>query len=138
MKFLEYTSQEEEEKLIINEANAAMYNLKRWQKLENKRHILTNNIIRGLKLKFPRLTNVYITNNAIELNTELHSNRVSHYTRIEDKNIPQFKCDIQAKDLPDTAEDFLIMKKNIEDDKQEIMTSLNYIRFRYNINDKEY
>ncbi len=138
MKFLEYTSQEEEEKLIIDEANKAMYDLKRWQKLENKRHILTNNITRGLKLKFPRLTDIYITNNSIELNTELHSNRVSLYTRIEDKNVPQFRCDIQTKDLPDTAEDFLIMKKNIEDDKQEIMTAMNYIRFRYNINDEEY
>ncbi len=133
MVFMNYITDNETEKEIIDNTNRAIYNLKRWKKLEDKRSYIIGDIEKGLKLKYPKLTYVSITADSIGLETELHTNHVCRWTSSKDANIPKFKCDIQVKDMPDTAEEFMNMKANIKADKQEIMTAMNYIRFRYNL-----
>ncbi len=134
MTFMKYKhNEQDEEKKIIDIANSAMYELKRWKKLEDRRDYFIKDIEKALKLKYPKLIYVSITADAIGLETELHSNYVSRWTQKKDMNIPKFKCNIQEKNLPDTVEEFMAMKANIAADKQEIMTAMNYIRFRYNL-----
>ncbi len=134
MKFMEINENHtEDESIIIDDANEAVDKMMMWKKLENKRYIYKNSIERAIKLKFPRITYVNIEHDSISLETELHTNRISKYQEKKNKNIPTFKCNVQNKDMPDTIEDFLAMKENIKADKQEIMTVMNYISFRYDI-----
>ena len=129
--FMEYITDNEEEKKMIDEANSSMYSLKRWKNLEDKRDRMIASVEKVLKLKYPRLTFVHITNSGITMETDLHSSSVSRWGSADNQNIPKFKCDIQVKDMPDNAEDYMKMRDNIMADKQEIMTAMNYVRFRY-------
>lgn len=137
MKFIDEDAFEsEEEKEIIAIANEAIIKLKKWKTLEKKRWYMTEDIKKAMMLKFPKLTYCRLEHDSISLETDLHSNHVSKYTDSDKKNVPSFKCDIQVKDMPNTAEEFLEMKKNIEKDRQEIMTAMYYVLFRYDIYEK--
>jgi hypothetical protein len=122
-----------EEIQIINTGNSALYTMRQWRKLEQKRSILAMDIEKVMKLKFPRLTSIYISDSSISLDTDLHSISLSKYNTSRYQLDPKFKCDIQVKDLPDTAEDYMIMRKNIKEDRAEIMKAAMYLVFRYDI-----
>ena len=125
-----------QEENIIHYANDAMEKMKKWKELEDNRSFLNTDIEKGLKLKFENLISFSISNDSIYVETELHANSISRWTSNKDKNVPTFKCEVQAKNLPDTPEEFMEMKENIEKDKQESMTIMNYVLFRYPIERK--
>jgi len=130
--FLQRTKETtDEEYQIILDATTSLEDLKKWRILEKRRSINIEAIKRALLLKFPLLTSVSIADNAIQLQTELHSQAFWSW----DKSVsePVFKCDIQVKDMPDNAEDYLKMRANIMEDKRQIMTAMNYIYFRFDI-----
>ncbi len=134
MSFIKITdNMTDEEKAIVNEANDAMVKLKAWKKLEDERVYMVSNIERAIKLRFPGVQSVSISSDSVYIETELHTNSVTRWATDKDINVPRFKCDVQAKNLPNTAEEFMEMKANIEMDKQKIMTAMNYILFRYSV-----
>ena len=124
----------EEEYEIVKDATRALENMHTWKMLEKSRSHFIESIKRAIMLKFPLINHIGITHNSISVQTELHSQHFCIYDLSVPK--PEFKCDIQVKDMPDNAEDYLKMRANIIEDRKQIMTAMNYIYFRYDIKAK--
>ena len=126
-------AQDEDEVKMIMEANSAFENMKQWKRHEDSRSMYETSMQRALKLVFPRIDTVSIRNDTVTLDTEKHYYRKNRYDSTNNPSTPSFKCDITVEEMPDNAEDYLAMRKEIQADKKEVIEAMAYLMKQYSI-----
>ena len=126
-------AKDEDEADMIREANDAFESMKQWKRHEDSRSMYETSIQRALKLVFPKVDTVSIRNDTVTLDTEKHYYRKNRYDSNTNPTKPSFKCDITVEEMPDNAEDYLAMRKEIKKDKQEIVEAMDYLMKQYSI-----
>jgi len=133
VKFLEMEAETDEDQQILDEANEAMRSLWSWKALEDKRYTTNTALERAVRLQFPLIESVDITHDRINLNTEKHFFAKSRYDRDDKPTEPRFKCDMNASEMPDTAEEFMEMKRVIVEDKAQIEDAMSLLLTKFNV-----
>ncbi len=133
VKFIDIKTENEEDKQILDEANKAMKALWDWKVLEDKRYYTNTALERAVRLEFPLIQSIDITHDRINLNTEKYIFTKSRYDRDDKPTEPRFKCDMKTSEMPDTAKEFMEMKKVIGEDKAQIEAAMSLLLTKFNV-----
>ena len=133
VKFLNREPETDEEKEIIDDAREAMKNHWEWKRLEDKRYYTQEALQRAVKLDYPLITGVDITHDRISIETEKHYYSKGRYDNADKPTEPRFKCDMKASEMPDTAEEFMEMKRYINEDKQQVEDAMSFLLTKFNV-----
>ena len=115
------------------EIDQAIIDFKELTNITKKTKVLSAHLEQELVKKFPNITDLYVSVDAISVETKHHTLRRSQYSRDSWKSLPRMICNGEMK-LPDTVEDFEAMKKMIQDDYEQCLGAIFYLQFRFDIN----
>lgn len=102
--------------------------LKEYKRLTDKRLTLEEEILREIKKKWENVESIYVNDSSISVDTKKHTIRLSSYGHL--KNLePTMICD--EKSMPKTVDEFIEVKKMIEEDNRQCMAAFYWLFYRY-------